>query len=174
MHKKAEIILGLHIGFATILLSGFVFDIFPKFTSENNTLFSGIILTFIFGSIILGIYYSLKVGGIPRFINVLDPTLVLEPHKSDKSWIKEAITETLIVYKKNLDVIGLNAFRTRLSFYFLITSLFTVIIAFTVTEISKLNENEINFKEYLIFGGIIGFLLLLILRKILTTKPRSY
>ena len=170
-HKKAEILLGLHVGFTTILLSGFVFDIFPKFTSKCNTLFSGIILTFIFGSIILGIYYSLKVGGIPRFFNFLDPTLVLEPHKSDKSWIKEAITETLIVYKKNLDAIGLNAFRTRLSFDFLIVSLFTVIIAFTVTEI---NEKEINFEKYLIFGGIIGFILLSILRKILTNKPRSY
>lgn len=174
LRKKAEILLGLHIGFASLLLSGFVFKIFPEFNSKFNVLFIATILIFTFGSIIFGIYYSLKVGGIPRFINVLDPTLVLEPHQSNESWLKEVIAETLIVYKKNLNTIRLNAFRTRLSFDFLIFSIFAVIIAFVVTEICKLIGKEINFMKFIIIGGLLGFFLLFIIRKILTTKPRSY
>lgn len=174
LRKKAEILLGLHIGFASLLLSGFVFKIFPEFNSKFNVLFIATILIFTFGSIIFGIYYSLKVGGIPRFINVLDPTLVLEPHQSNESWLKEVIAETLIVYKKNLNTIRLNAFRTRLSFDFLIFSIFAVIIAFVVTEICKLIGKEINFMKFIIIGGLLGFFLLFIIRKILTTKPRNY
>jgi hypothetical protein len=174
LRKKAEILLGLHIGFASLLLSGFIFNIFPEFNSKFNALFTATILIFTFGSIILGIYYSLKVGGIPRFTNVLDPTLVFEHHQSNESWLKEVIAETLIVYKKNLNTISSNAFRTRLSFDFLIFSIFAVIIAFVVTEICKLIGKEINFVEFIIIGGLLGFFLLFIIRKILTTKPRSY
>ena len=174
LRKKAEILLGLHIGFASLLLSGFIFNIFPEFTSKFNALFTATILIITFGSIILGIYYSLKVGAIPRFINVLDPTLVFEPHQSNESWLKEVIAETLIVYKKNLDPIKSNAFRTRLSFDFLIFSTFFVIITFVVTKIYKLIENEINFIEFYIIGGFLGFFLLIILITILTNKPRDY
>lgn len=174
LSKKAEILLGLHIGFASLLLSGFISDIFPEFTSKFNVLFTATILIFTFGSIIFGIYYSLKVGGIPRFIHVLDPTLVFEPHQSNESWLKEVIAETLIVYKKNLNTIELNAFRTRLSFDFLIFSIFTVIIAFVVTEICRLIGKEINFIKFIMVGGLLGLFLLFIVRKILTTIPRSY
>ena len=61
LRKKAEILLGLHIGFASLLLSGFIFNIFPEFTSKFNVFFAAAIFIFIFASIILGIYY-LSIG----------------------------------------------------------------------------------------------------------------
>ena len=99
---------------------------------------------------------------------------MFEPHQSNESWLKKVIAETLIVYKKNLAPIELNAFRTRLSFDFLIVSIFFVIIAFVVIEICKLIVKEINFIEFIIAGGFLGFFLLIIVIKFLTKKPRNY
>lgn len=160
--KKAEILLGFHIGFATLLLSNVIY-IFPRFTSKL-TLFSVFLLIIIFGSILLGIYYSLRVCAVPRFRHFLDISLVLNPHKSEERWIKEAIAEIMIVYKNNLDIISSYSFRTLLSFDFLIISLIATIISFMITNIIILNENTINLNKCFIFGGMLGVLSLFLLR----------
>ncbi len=173
LRNMAGILLGLHIGFTSLLLSGSFFNLFTELIKNNSgMLFAASITIFIFGSLFLGIYYSVKVSGVPRLVNVIDPTLSLEPYESCEVWLKGAIAETLIVYKRNLEVIGSNAFRTRLSFDFLILAIFASILAVAMTKTSLVVE-EVNFTYY-IMGGFVGFVLLLIVRYILIEKPRSY
>lgn len=171
---KAEILLGIHIGFISLLLGGSFFGIFSELMKNNlGMLFTGFILIFISGSPLFGIYYSLKVVGIPSFINVIDPTLSLIPYKSKEDWLKEVIGEILIVYKKNLKMIGSNAFYTRLSFDFLIIGIFAAILAVIVMKSFSFAEQEIILSN-LIYGGIIGILLFIIIRFFLINKPRGY
>ena len=171
---KAEILLGIHIGFISLLLGGSFFSIFPEFIKNNlGMLFTGFIIIFIFGSPLFGIFYSLKVVGIPSFINVIDPTLSLKPYKSKEDWLKEVIGDTLMVYKKNLKIIESNAFYTRLSFDFLLIAIFSAILAVIVMKSFSLAEQQIVLNN-LIYGGIIGIIFLLIVKYFLINKPRGY
>lgn len=171
---KAEILLGIHIGFISLLLGGSFFSIFSEFIKNNlGMLFTGFIIIFIFGSPLFGIFYSLKVVGIPSFINVIDPTLSLKPYKSKEDWLKEVIGDTLMVYKKNLKIIESNAFYTRLSFDFLLIAIFSAILAVIVMKSFSLAEQQIVLNN-LIYGGIIGIIFLLIVKYFLINKPRGY
>ncbi|CAD6493105.1 MAG: hypothetical protein DIAAKJNI_00441 [Candidatus Argoarchaeum ethanivorans] len=173
-HTKAEILLGIHIGFISLLLGGSFFSIFSEFIKNNlGMLFTGFIIIFIFGSPLFGIFYSLKVVGIPSFINVIDPTLSLKPYKSKEDWLKEVIGDTLMVYKKNLKIIESNAFYTRLSFDFLLIAIFSAISAVIVMKSFSLAEQQIVLNN-LIYGGIIGIIFFLIVKYYLINKPRGY
>lgn len=168
LRNMAGILLGLHIGFASLLLSGSFFELFSQFVKNNlGMLFIASISVFIFVSLLFGIYYSVKVSGVPRFVNVIDPTLSLESCKSCEEWLKGAITETLMVYKKNLDLIGSNAFRTRLSFDFLILAISASILAVIIWKIGPLVGVDV-------IGGFIGFILFLVVYYYMTMNPRNY
>jgi len=171
---KAEILLGIHIGFISLLLGGSFLSIFSEFIKNNlGMLFTGFIIIFIFGSPLFGIFYSLKVVGIPSFINVIDPTLSLKHYKSKEDWLKEVIGDTLMVYKKNLKIIGSNAFYTRLSFDFLLIAIFSAILAVIVMKSFSLGEQQIVLNN-LIYGGIIGIIFFLIVKYFLIDKTRGY
>lgn len=173
LRDKAEILLGIHIGLASLLLSGSFFELFTKFTKNGlGLLFTGVVIIFIFGSILCGSLYSLKVGGIPRFVNVIDPTLSLESYNTNEKWLKDAIAETLMVYKKNLDVIKLNAFRTRLSFDFLMLAVVATLLTLIIVDVSPILADSVLCD--FIKGVFLGVILLIIAWLVLTKKPRSY
>lgn len=174
LRNKAGVLLGLHIGLASLLLSGSFFNLFSEITkNEWGALFAGCITLFIFGSISMGIFYSLKVGGIPRFANVIDPTLSLESYKSTENWLKMVIAETLIVYKKNLKPIGLGAFWTRLSFDFLISATLTTIIGVLVVKTYTFVADKNISESHLVIGGFVGLVLVIIVKYILVDCPRT-
>lgn len=175
VRNKARMFLGLHIGLASILLSGLFFNLFSE-TKKNEwgALFTGCIIIFIFGSISLGIFYSLKAGGIPRYAHIIDPTLSLKSYKSTENWLKTVIADTLIVYKNNLEIIGLSIFWTRLSFDFLVLATCTTIIGFTFTKFYSFVADKNISELHLVIGGLSGLILILIGKHILLKKPRGY
>ena len=174
LRNKAGVLLGLHIGLASLLLSGSFFNLFSEIKkNEWGALFAGCIILFIFGSISAGIFYSLKVGGIPRFANVIDPTLSLEPYKSTENWLKVVIAETLIVYKKNLEPIELGAFWTRLSFDFLILATLATIMVVLVAKTYTFVADDIISETHLIIGGFAGFVLVLCAKFVLVDCQRT-
>lgn len=162
LRNKAGLLLGLQIGFASLLLNGSFFDLFNKLEkTELGLELTVTVIVFIFATIFIGIYYSLKVGIIPQFRNVIDPTLSLEFYDSEAEWLKKAITETLIVYKKNLHRIALDASSVRYSFYFILTAVFASILTFIVVNTYNFVTEGVNF-EHLILGLYLGILLVLI------------
>jgi hypothetical protein len=139
LRNKAGLLLGFHIGFMSLLLNSTFFNLFSKLEEiELGLGFTAVVIVFIFVSIIFGIYFSLKVGIIPSFRNVIDPTLSLEFYESEEKWLTEAITEMLIVYKKNLDRIALDVHCVRLSFRYFLISVFSSISIFVVFNIYNL------------------------------------
>lgn len=175
LRNKAGVLLGLHIGFASLLLNGPFFNQFSEFKkTELGLILTVTIVSFIFGAILLGIYYSLKVGAIPRFVNVIDPTLSLESYSSKENWIKEVIVETLLVYKKNLGIIQLNTFRISLSLDFLLYAVFTSILVIIISKACNFISEEVIFETSIILGVCIGIIFIFIARYVSINRQRSY
>lgn len=164
LRNKAGLLLGLQIGFASLLLNGAFFDLFYELEKTKLGLeLTVAVIVFIFATIFIGIYYSLKVGIIPQFRNVIDPTLSLEFYDSESEWLKKTITETLIVYKKNLHRIALDALSVRRSFYFFLAAVFASILIFIVINTYNFVTEGVNFK-HLLLGLCLGILLVLVVR----------
>lgn len=165
--NKAGLLLGFQIGFASLLLSGNFIDIFSKlYKTEFGLLFTVAVIVIIFALIFAGAYYSLKVGIVPRFKNFIDPTLSLQSYKSEEEWLVEAITESLIVYRKNLQKISIDASRLSLSFNFFLIAVFISISSFMIGKTYNYIIDGTNI-ERLIIGFILGTLSTLVIRHLL-------
>lgn len=139
LHNKAALLLGFHIGIVSLLLNNTFFDLFSKLKEiELGLELTAVAIVFIFVSIILGIYFSLKVGIIPSFKNVINPTLSLEHYESEEKWLKITITEMLIVYRNNLDRISSDVHYVQLSFRYFLTAVFSTILIFIIFNIYNL------------------------------------
>lgn len=175
LRQRADVLLTFHISFASLLLSGTYFGLFSAYINDKTSvLIISAGMFFVLCSIICGAYYSFKVVGVPSFKHFVDPTLALEPYSSQKEWLQKAITEVLIIYKKNLDIIEDIAFKTRLSSDFLVLGMVATLTMLGLAPISPMIKSIFFVSPSILGGVVIGIAFVFASIYFLICKPRPY
>jgi len=178
LRKKSENLLTVHMSILSLLLGGVIVGFIRSLaTNWLITLLLIASITCILLANISGILYALKVIGVPHFGYVLDPTLVFETHKSKVEWLRKAIAETLVTYKKGTELIGEIGFKTRISFDLLILAisaiLFTAPLAASIFLFMNAKEN-FNLNAMITGGIILGVCFFVLIFYFIRYRPRDY
>lgn len=172
--SKAELMLTIYLAFISTLLGSSLLGIF----SETLTTDDGII--FIFGG---GIFIAIvSIIGItqlvliihPKMLYVVDPMIVIKKHNSKIDWLKEAIADSLYVYRNNLPRIGLASYRIRTSIDCLILGVSATIFIILYYIFASFLLANLDKAIYIVLGLVIGLVFLSIALYQIMFKPRSY
>lgn len=174
LRNKAGLLLGFQIGYISFLSNGNFLNTFSEINKTKFGLeFTVSSIVIIYTLMFIAIFYSLTGGITPHLKNVVDPTLSLQYCKSEDEWLRETITEILIIYKKNLKKISLDASRFYLSFKYFIAAVIFSVLTIMIVETCNSITKGINF-EHLIFGFCLGLLVILAIRYFVTNYLTDY